>query len=143
MDQVASSPSGAPVLTELTRRAMTCSGAFPIEAAHSTDTIFNTSRLHRAVIPAANCISNARLLARMYALLIGDIDEGRRTRQRVISNDVLLRATADVTPDGEPDRVLFGSTTKFSRGGFHVYGDKFKAFGPGVFGHKGEICRVG
>lgn len=126
-------------MSVLTQTVLSCNGAFPAESPDSSDSIFNRVELHRAEIPAANGITNARALARIYARLIGDINEDGRQQPRLISENTLLRATTSVTPAGEPDLVLFGATSNFARGGFHAYSNFFKAFGVGVFGHKGRL----
>lgn len=125
----------------MTQNTMSCSGAFPSEPPTSRNIIFNRTELHRAEIPAANGITNARTLARIYALLIGDVHENDQQKKRLIGEQTLLEATKNITPDGEPDQVLFGIPSNFAQAGFHVYGPYFKALGPGVFGHKGKSER--
>lgn len=137
--QVNADPSITPSVNSFTLKALTCNGAFPFEQYNTSDSIFNNAQLHQAVIPAANGITNARCLARIYARLIGDIYEDGEKIPRLISENVLLKATTSVTPVDEADQILFGVKSNFARGGFHVYSDYFKAFGNGVFGHKGEI----
>ena len=105
-----------------------------VEISSSTELSF-----HRAEIPAANGITNARSLARIYAQLIGDVHENNHQKKRLISEKTLMQATKSITPDGEPDQVLFGIPSNFAQAGFHVYGPYFKALGPGVFGHKGKF----
>ncbi len=126
----------------LTQKAMTCNGAFSIEPQSTNDTLFNRIQVHQAEIPASNGITNARALARIYALLIGDINEDGQKKQRLISEKTFIQAVTSVTPVGEPDLILFGIKSNFAKGGFHVYSDYFKAFGNGVFGHKGKICFI-
>ena len=123
----------------LTQNAITCNGAFTFASANSDDYVFNQPQLHRAVMPAANSITNAQALARLYALLIGDIEENGKKTTALLSKETLALATENVTPDGEPDRVLFGLTSSFARGGFQVYGSFFGVIGKDAFGHKGEF----
>jgi hypothetical protein len=123
----------------LTQKAVTFNGTFPIETQNTRDIFFNKTEIHQAEIPAANGITNARSLARIYARLIGDINEDGQKKQRLISEKTLLQAVTNVTPVGEPDLILFGMKSSFAKGGFHIYSDYFKAFGNGVFGHKGKI----
>ncbi|CAF2624732.1 unnamed protein product [Rotaria sp. Silwood2] len=111
-----------PPMNSFTEKALTCSGAFPVEPQNTSDCFFNKTQLHQAEIPAANGITNARTLARIYARLMSDINED---------------ATTSVTPSDEPDRILFGVKSNFGKGGFQMYSDYFKAMGIGVFGHKG------
>ncbi|CAF1433885.1 unnamed protein product [Adineta ricciae] len=130
-------PAPLPPMDILTQKALSCSGAFPMEPPSSTNIVFNKTELHRAQIPAANGITNARTLARIYARLIGDVHENGETKPCFITEKTLTKATTSVTPKDEPDRILFGVTSNFARGGFHAYGNYFKAFTTGVFGHKG------
>ena len=123
----------------MTQKAMSCSDAFPSEPPTSRNVVFNRTELHRAEIPAANGITNARSLARIYALLLSDVHENNQKKSRLISATTLLDATKNITPDGEPDQVLFGIPSNFAKAGFQGYGEYFKALGPGVFGHKGEF----
>ncbi|CAF3317622.1 unnamed protein product [Rotaria sp. Silwood2] len=119
---------------------MTCSGAFPLMASNSGEFVFNQPRVHQAVMPAANGISNAHSLARIYALLIGDVNENGNTAACLLSKKTLQLATENVTPPDEHDQALFGLMTKFSRGGFELYGDFFNVLGEDGFGHKDVRC---
>jgi hypothetical protein len=126
----------------LTEKVMTCNGAFSPESPNSNDIIFNKIQLHRAELPAANGITNARTLARIYARLIGDVNENGEKKKRFVTKETLSQATISVTPPGEPDRVLFGIPSNFGKGGFQLYGNFFKALGTGVFGHKGKFYQI-
>ncbi|CAF2844461.1 unnamed protein product [Rotaria sp. Silwood2] len=126
-----------PPMNSFTEKALTCSGAFPVEPQNTSDCFFNKTQLHQAEIPAANGITNARTLARIYARLMSDINEDGQKKQRLISEKTLSQATTSVTPSDEPDRILFGVKSNFGKGGFQMYSDYFKAMGIGVFGHKG------
>ena len=119
--------------------SISCNGALPISLEDKFDFILNRVETHRVEIPAANGITNARSLARIYALLLGDIEENNQKRSRLISEKTLQRAMINLTPDGERDQVLFAMLNKFSQSGFHLYSDAFEVCGPGVFGHKGKI----
>ncbi|CAF3438047.1 unnamed protein product [Rotaria sp. Silwood1] len=130
-------PVTLPPMNSFTEKALTCNGAFPIEPQNTSDSFFNNIQVHQAEIPAANGITNARTLARIYARLIGDINENGQKKQRLISEKTLSQATTSVTPTDEPDRILFGVKSNFGKGGFQMYSDYFKAMGIGVFGHKG------
>lgn len=123
----------------LGQKGMTFNGAFSGNAQIHAANTFNKTQIHRAVMPSANGITNARSLARIYALLIGDINENGQQKQRLLSEKTLSQTTTNVTPAGEPDLVLFGIKSRFAKGGFHVYSDYFKAFGNTVFGHKGNL----
>ena len=121
------------------QNVMTCNGAFSLGSPNSDDYIYNQSRIHRAVLPAANGISNAQALARIYALLIGDIQENGESKKALLSKKTLACATENVTPNDEPDRVLFGLPTRVARGGFQLHGSVFHVLGEDAFGHKGML----
>ncbi len=123
-----------PEMDEVTELTNTCSGAFPID--FNGPNIFNDTIVHQAELPAANLITNARSLARLYAALIGDIDDGRI--KALISENTRQRATTCVTPKDEPDSTLFGLPTRFAMG-FQTYGYFLNVLGDGVFGHNGKI----
>jgi CubicO group peptidase (beta-lactamase class C family) len=91
---------------------------------------FNKPEVHRAEIPGANGIGNARSLARIYAATVGKIDG-----VRLIGDNVRNRATTNNTPHGEMDLVLV-SETVFAMG-FMLHCDRSLFSGPGAFGHNG------
>ncbi|CAF1373742.1 unnamed protein product [Rotaria sp. Silwood1] len=95
---------------------------------------FNDPKVHQAEIPAANGITNARSLARIYASLIGDLD----TSKRLLNEMVLKQATKSNTPENEPDQVLMHIPTMFGMG-FMTYGSVFNVMGPGTFGHNAAV----
>ncbi|CAF1364349.1 unnamed protein product, partial [Rotaria sordida] len=95
---------------------------------------FNDPKVHQAEIPAANGITNARSVARIYASLIGDLD----TSKRLLNEMTIKKATKSNTPDNEPDQVLMNIPTIFGMG-FMTYGSVFNPLGPGTFGHNGEF----
>jgi CubicO group peptidase (beta-lactamase class C family) len=123
-----------PDMDEVTELTNTCSGAFPIDF-HGPN-IFNDTTVHQAELPAANLITNARSLARLYAALIGDIDDGRI--KALIDENTRQRAITCATPNNEPDSTLFGLPTRFAMG-FQTYGHFLNVLGDGVFGHNGKI----
>ena len=100
--------------------------------------LFNEPVLHRAELPSVNGITNARSLARIYSLLIGNVNEDGKEQKRLLSDKTLSEATKNVTPQGEVDQNWCKKCTTFSRGGFQTYGDCFNNFGDGVFGHCGK-----
>ncbi|CAF3102955.1 unnamed protein product [Rotaria sp. Silwood2] len=130
-----------PEMDRLTEKSMTCSGAFPLKAPSNWDVVFNQPRTHQAVMPAVNGISNAHSLARIYALLIGDVNENDTITKCLLSKKTLQSAIENVTPLDERDHSFFGLMTEFSRGGFELRGDFFKVLGEDGFGHKGELSR--
>ncbi|CAF1640224.1 unnamed protein product, partial [Didymodactylos carnosus] len=96
-------------------------------------TVWNDPGIHQAEIPAAIGITNAWSIARLYASLIGDLDDG--PEQRLLTDEILKRATMSNTPLNEMDLVLqyhssFGM-------GFHQFDQALPAFAPGTFGHHG------
>jgi CubicO group peptidase (beta-lactamase class C family) len=97
---------------------------------------FNTRAVHAAEIPAANCITNARSLAKVYAATMGPV-EG----VQLISDEVRAVARTTVTPDGEGDQCLIMPTT-FGMG-FMTHGMFSPFAGPGSYGHPGAGGSVG
>ena len=96
--------------------------------------VWNTSALWQAEIPAANGITNAPSLARMYAATVGEVDGVR------LFGDATMRNAIDVRSTG-PDAVLifdipFGL-------GFMRHSDFAKFGSPTAFGHYGAGGSVG
>jgi CubicO group peptidase (beta-lactamase class C family) len=105
-------------------RALSLNGAF------TGDGTFNRRDVHAAEIPAANGITNARSLARLYAATIGPIDG-----VQLLDDAVRDRARTQITPEGENDMCLMMPTT-FGMG-FMVAGPFTPYAGPGCYGHPG------
>jgi len=89
---------------------------------------FNSPAVHAAELPAANGITTARSLAKLYAAAIGEVDG-----QRLL--DPATVAAATVEQSSGPDRVLlvdnrFGS-------GFFLPSAFSPLMGPRSFGHAG------
>lgn len=105
-------------------RALSLSGAFAVDGA------FNRRDVHAAELPAANAITNASALAKVYAATIGDVDG-----VRLLAPETVEMARALVTPVGEPDLCLHMPTT-FGMG-FMVHGPFTPYAGAGSFGHPG------
>lgn len=122
-------------MDEETVKAFFCHGAF---LPTGPTFVFNEPALHRAQLPAVNGITNARSLARIFALLISDVDEDGKEQKRLLSDRTLSEATRNVTPQGEVDQNWCQKCTTFSRGGFQTYGECFNMFGDGAFGHVGK-----
>ncbi|CAF1641066.1 unnamed protein product [Didymodactylos carnosus] len=97
--------------------------------------IFNDPRVHQAEIPAVNGITNARSLARIYASLIGDLDDEKL--KRLLNEETLKIAIKSNTPENEPDQVGMNLPTSWGMG-FMTYGELFNPFGQGTFGHTGR-----
>ncbi|UJR08147.1 hypothetical protein I4U23_012423 [Adineta vaga] len=115
-------------------KTLTCSGALPL---NQSKMIYNEQRIHRTQLPAVNGITNARSLARIYSLLIGDVNENGKISKRLLNEKTLSQAIENLTPDNELDQTLYNMPTSFSKGGFQLYGESFQILGDGVFGHTG------
>ncbi|CAF0763708.1 unnamed protein product [Didymodactylos carnosus] len=120
-----------PPFTALAERALTLNGTLSAMDPSKPNT-FNSVSIHRAELPAANGITNARSLARIYASFIGDVDG----HARLLNENTLQQATRCATPEGEPDRILFGIPSTFGMG-FMIHGVLAPIFGQGIFGHGG------
>ena len=105
-------------------KALSLSGAF------AGDGMFNRRDVHAAEIPAANAITNAPSLARMYAATIGPVDG-----VQLLADEVRERARVTVTPADEPDLCLMMPTT-FGMG-FMTCGQFTPYAGAGCYGHPG------
>ncbi|CAF1270939.1 unnamed protein product [Adineta steineri] len=115
-------------------QTLSCSGALPLG---QSEMIYNKPEIHRAILPAVNGIANARTLARIYSLLIGDVYENEKILKCLLSQKTLSEAIKNITPQNELDQTLYQIPTTFSKGGFQIYGDSFPVFGDGAFGHTG------
>jgi CubicO group peptidase (beta-lactamase class C family) len=104
-------------------QALSLNGAFGQGA-------FNREDVRAAELAGANGITTARSLATLYAHLLSPV-----VGEKLLSDDVLQRATRNVTPDGEQDVVLISPTT-FGMG-FMTHGGHSQFAGPGSFGHSG------
>lgn len=112
-------------------RALSLNGAF------AEPGIFNTRAVHAAEIPAANGITNARSLSRMYAAVVGAI-EGSDAAP-LLSKEQIDEARACQTEGS--DKCLFFETT-FGLGFFTS--SPFSPYGvEGSFGHSGAGGSVG
>lgn len=107
-------------------RALSLNGAFNVEGGNA----FNRRDVHAAEIPAANGITNAPSLARMYAATFAPIGE-----VQLLTDAVREVARTTVTPDNEPDACLIMPTT-FGMG-FMTHGAFTPYAGPGSYGHPG------
>ena len=90
--------------------------------------VFNERAFHAAEIPAANGITNARSLARMYAACIGEVDGVRLLQRNTVD------AATRVQSAGE-DLVL-GYETRYATG-FQLSFPFRPMAGEGSFGHYG------
>jgi CubicO group peptidase (beta-lactamase class C family) len=113
----------------LTGRALSAPGG-----AFSDAGVWNLPKVRAAEVPAANGVTNARSLSRMYAAVIGEIDGVH------LLSDEQVKAATERQTEGT-DRVLFFETT-FGLGfmltsAFSPYG------GPQGFGHAGAGGSLG
>ncbi|MCU1361419.1 MAG: hypothetical protein JWN99_2708 [Ilumatobacteraceae bacterium] len=111
-------------------RALSLNGTFAGEG------VINTRALHAAEIPAANGITNARSLAKIYAATFQPING-----VQLLEDEVRNVARVTVTPKDEPDACLIMPTT-FGMG-FMTHGAFTPYAGPGSFGHPGAGGSVG
>jgi len=95
---------------------------------------FNTRAVHATEMPAANGITTARSLARMYAATIGEVDG-----VRLVAADTVERMRAEAV-DGA-DRCLV-VPSRFGMG-FMLDGELTPMLGPGSFGHAGAGGSLG
>ena len=99
--------------------------------------VFNRTEVRAAELPAANGVTNARGLARMYAGTIGPVD-GVTTAALLTSDQV---AAASATQTTGADRCLFFETT-FGLG--YMTASPFSPYGSArSFGHAGAGGSVG
>lgn len=97
--------------------------------------IFNSRAMRAAEVPAANGVSDARSLARLYASCTGDVDG-----VRILTPEQLGRATTQLTEG--PNTVLMGMDIQFGLG-FMLHSDLVALGGPRSFGHFGAGGSVG
>ena len=95
---------------------------------------FNSREVHAAEIPAANGITTARSLARMYAATVGEVDGVRILDEATV-------ADATVEQSNGPDRVLM-VPTRFGSG-FFLPSMFSPLLGPSSFGHSGAGGSLG
>jgi CubicO group peptidase (beta-lactamase class C family) len=109
--------------------ALTVGGAFKMRGPDEGN-VFNTRAVHAAEVPAANAITNARSLAKIYAATMAPVDG-----VQLLSDATRDIARTTVTPEGEPDACLVLPTT-FGMG-FMTHGSLTVYAGPGSYGHPG------
>jgi CubicO group peptidase (beta-lactamase class C family) len=108
------------------QRALNVSRPDPID--------FNSRACHAAEVPAANGITTARSLARMYAGVVGEVDGVRLL-------DPATVADMTVEQSNGPDRVLM-VPTRFGSG-FFLPSMFSPLLGPDAFGHAGAGGSLG
>lgn len=80
-------------------RAITLNGLMPVTMAGS-GLGFNSPVVHQLQLPAANGITNARSLARLYAAIIGEVDGIRLLQPETVAAASVIRSEGK--PWGEP-----------------------------------------
>jgi CubicO group peptidase (beta-lactamase class C family) len=115
----------------LAGRALSLNGAM---AGPPGDSIFNLPEVHRSEIPAANGITTARSLSRLYAACIGTVKGTRLFGKRTLDKALKIQSDA-------PDAVL-GLRTTFGLG-FMRTGPEIQMLGPNSFGHAGAGGSLG
>ena len=80
-------------------RAITLNGLMPVTMAGS-GLGFNSPEVHQLQLPAANGITNARSLARLYAAIIGEVDGIRLLQPETVAAASVIRSEGK--PWGEP-----------------------------------------
>jgi CubicO group peptidase (beta-lactamase class C family) len=103
--------------------ALSVSGAFPPGT-------FNKPEVHRAEVPGAAGIADARAIATIYTALLGEVNG-----VRLLGPATRDLAATSVTPEGEEDLVLKTMST-FAMG-FMTHSARTPYTGPTSFGHDG------
>lgn len=116
----------------LVMRALSLNGA--VGGLGAGDTPFNTRAVHATEMPAANGITNAASLARLYASTIGEVDGVR------ILEDKTVDAARRTHTKGE-DRVLL--VESHFGAGFMLDGVMCPLLGPASYGHPGAGGSLG
>ena len=96
--------------------------------------VFNERAFHAAEVPAANGITNARSLARLYAACIGEVDGVRLLRPETLASATRVQSAGE-------DLVL-GYETRYATG-FQLSFPFRPMAGEGSFGHYGMGGSVG
>ncbi len=115
----------------LAGRALSLGGALGASAGNM---VFNTPALHAAEIPAANGITNAMSLSRMYAACVSEVDGTRLLTPETV-------AKVSETQTSGPDQVLMLEST-FGLG-FMTSGIMTPMLGSSSFGHAGAGGSLG
>lgn len=127
----------------LMQRALTLNGALSFgtpelaigaEPTFNVDSSFNTRAVHATEMPAANGITSARSLARLYAATFSEVDGVRLLSDRAMNDARKLQAEG-------PDRVLIEETRMAS--GFFLDGPACPMLGPNSYGHSGAGGSLG
>jgi len=112
-------------------RALSMDGALAISGGTMP---FNTREVHASEMPAANGITNARSIARMYAATIGEIDGVR------LVNDATVKTMAAEQVNG--DDLTLVLPTRFGLG-FMLNAEYLPLYSDNSFGHYGAGGSLG
>jgi CubicO group peptidase (beta-lactamase class C family) len=113
-------------------KSLTMNGA--LVAFGAAQNAFNTRAIHATEMPAANGITDAVSLAKMYAATVGEVDG-----IRLLSPEVMRRASAEAVRG--PDAALVAET-RFGMG-FMLNNETVPLLGPNAFGHAGAGGSLG
>jgi CubicO group peptidase (beta-lactamase class C family) len=116
-------------------KVLTLGGAFPLQLASGGDGDFNDRRVLAAELPAANLVTDARSLARVYAATVSDVDGVRLLNDESAARCVPVQTSATAvfgSPADAPRTLDFGL-------GFLSR----PLLGPGSFGHPGASGALG
>jgi len=104
----------------------------------SDQDVWNTRAVHAAEIPAANGITDARSLARMYGAVVSEVDG-----VRLLTPEQLKEATTQLTEG--PNNILMGMEIEFGLGFMLNTGmiGQIGLGGPNSFGHFGAGGSLG
>jgi CubicO group peptidase (beta-lactamase class C family) len=111
-------------------KALTVNGALTLDG----DNAFNSRAVHATEMPAANGITTARSLARMYAATVGPVDG-----IRLVGDDTIAAASAEAV--NGPDAVLV-FPSQFGMG-FMLHGTLTPMLSAASFGHAGAGGSLG
>jgi CubicO group peptidase (beta-lactamase class C family) len=121
----------------LMQRALTLNGAMSFgieEGRFDAGSSFNRRDVHATEMPAANGITTAASLARMYAATFADVDGVRLLSEGALADARRLQAEG-------PDAVLV-EDTRFASG-FFLDGPACPMLGPASYGHSGAGGSLG
>lgn len=141
LDMNALDPAILPLLGELaeaylnpdsvTNRALSINGAFALTG---KDLAWNSPAVWSSQIPAANGITNARSLAKLYAACVSEVDG-----VRILSDETIAAATAEQSNGSDRTLVV---PTRFGLG-FFLSSSFSPLMGEGSFGHAGAGGSLG
>lgn len=101
---------------------------------------FNLPQVWKAQIPAANCITDARSLAKLYAACVGNVEGADGSPMRLFS-DKTVDAAIEKQTDGV-DKIIMDLDMQYGLG-FNLPSSMLKLGGHRSFGHYGAGGSVG